>query len=113
MFAIQKGRSNPVRISSKRCENDKVAPVMLHDTVFARAGGEGKMPFDKLRAGPRDSRQDAALHCNAFAQFIGRKPRDTDDLISAALAGGNGNGRSRHLQKFRKEFDASLIGAPL
>src|ERR1700687_4055626 len=44
MFAIQKGRSKPVRISSKRCGNDKVAPVMVRDTVFARAGGEGKMP---------------------------------------------------------------------
>src|ERR1700756_1324000 len=84
MFAIQKGRSNPVRISSKRCENDKVAPV-------------------DVRA--------LALRCNAFAQFVSRKPRDADDLISAALAGGNGNGRSRHLQKFRKEFDAALVGS--
>ena len=50
-----------------------------------------------------------ALHCNAFAQFVRRKPRDADDFIPAALAGGNGNGRSRHLQKFGEEFDASLI----
>src|ERR1700692_1566393 len=52
-----------------------------------------------------------ALHCDALAQFVGRKPRDADDFIPAALAGGNGNGRSRHLQKFGEEFDASLIGS--
>ena len=52
-----------------------------------------------------------ALHCNAFAQFVRRKPRDADDFIPAALAGGNGNGRSRHLQKFREEFDAGLVGS--
>ncbi len=34
-------------------------------------------------------------------------------LFRLALAGGNGNGRPRHLQKFREEFDAGLVGPAL
>ncbi len=32
-------------------------------------------------------------------------------FIPAGMTGRNGNGRSRHLQKFCEEFDASLIGS--
>src|SRR6266478_337702 len=36
--------------------------------------------------------------------------RHPDNLIPAGLAGSNSNGRTRHIQKFRKEFDAGGVG---
>src|SRR5260370_10687979 len=42
--------------------------------------------------------------------FLGRKPRHTNQFAAPGLAGGNGNGTVRQLQKFREEFDAALIG---
>src|SRR5271155_2611952 len=83
MLATQKGRSNPVRISCRRSE--------------------------KLKCGSLKT----ALDPNPSAYFFGREPRDTDNFLAAGLAGGNGNGRSRHHQKFREEFDAGLVGAAI
>lgn len=33
-----------------------------------------------------------------------------DHLVAAGLAGSNGNGRSRQLQKVCEEFDARIVG---
>jgi len=49
----------------------------------------------------------------SISNVLASHSRDTNDFIPAALAGRNGNGTSRHLQKFRKEFDASFVGPPL
>src|SRR6266851_765410 len=49
------------------------------------------------------------LHPNAFPEFLGRKPNDTNHFSAAGLARGNGNGRSRYLQKSREEFDACVV----
>jgi hypothetical protein len=43
--------------------------------------------------------------------LLRRQPGNADDFIPAGLAGGYGNGRSRHLQKFGKEFDAGVVGS--
>src|SRR5215471_19066231 len=45
--------------------------------------------------------------------LLGGQSHHADDFIPAAVAGRNGNGRSRHLQKLCEEFDAGLIGAAL
>src|SRR5216684_7124308 len=46
----------------------------------------------------------------AFLDLLRRQPRHPDNLIPAGLAGSNSNGRTRHIQKFRKEFDAGGVG---
>src|SRR5258708_23309433 len=88
MLATQNGRSNPVRISSKRWEKVKLAPV----------GCAARAPCPRLVA-------------QSIANVLGGHPRYANHFIPAGLAGRNGNGRSRHLQKFREEFDAGGIGA--
>src|SRR6266403_2996243 len=44
-----------------------------------------------------------------LSYLLSGQPRDPDNLIPAGLAGSNSNGRTRHIQKFRKEFDAGLV----
>ena len=51
------------------------------------------------------------LFRQSLAHKCGSDPCDANDFIPPAQAGRNGNGRSRHLQKFREKFDASVIGA--
>src|SRR5580700_1106188 len=80
MLATQKGRSNPVRISCKRSE---------------------RLKCGSLRT---------ALYSNSSAYFFRGQPRDANHFSAAGVAGGNGNGRSRHFQKFREEFDAGFVG---
>jgi len=74
-----------VRISSKRWEKVKMAPV---DCVT-------RTPRPRLAA-------------QSISNVLGG--HHADDFIAAGLAGRNGNGRSRRLQKFREEFDAGGIG---
>ena len=50
------------------------------------------------------------LHSQLLPYLFGRHPGHANHFTPAGLAGGNGNGRSRHPQKFREEFDAGLIG---
>lgn len=45
------------------------------------------------------------------ADIIATHARHANDFVPAALASGNGNGRSRYLQKFREKVDARLIRA--
>jgi hypothetical protein len=47
----------------------------------------------------------------ATFQFFNRQSSHANYFPAPGLAGSNGNGRSGHLQKFREEFDAGLIGA--
>src|SRR6266849_1921291 len=46
----------------------------------------------------------------AFLDLLRGQPRHPDNFIPAGLAGSNSNGRTRHIQKFRKEFDAGGVG---
>src|SRR2546425_6925778 len=87
MLATQKGRSNPVRISCKRSEKVK----------------SGSWWF-MWRGAPRPR-----LHAEPRSNDVGRQPGHNNDFVAAGLAGGNGNGRTRHLQKFREKVDASGI----
>ena len=48
-----------------------------------------------------------------IANALGGHSRNADDFIPASLTGRNGNGRTRHLQKFRQEFNAGLVGSTL
>ena len=65
------------------------------------------------RASPPAFFLDLKLRPNPHPDFLSRKPCNTNHFVTIALAGGNGNGRSRNLQKIRKEFDAGLVGAPI
>src|ERR1700722_11915312 len=88
MLAIQNGCSNPVRISSKRWEKDKVAPVSVW----------------RGRPRPRSAAQP-------IANVMGGPSRNADNFIPASLTGRNGKGRSRHLQKFGEEFNAGVVSS--
>lgn len=48
---------------------------------------------------------------HSTAHVFGRHSRHADNFIAAALAGRNGNGRSRHLQKFCEKLDAGFVGS--
>ena len=50
------------------------------------------------------------LHSNVLPDFLGCKSGDSNHFSASGLAGGNGNGTAPHLQKFRQEFDAGLMG---
>jgi len=50
------------------------------------------------------------LHPNALPDSLRRQSCYSNQLSSALLAGRNGNGRARHLQKFCEEFDAGFVG---
>jgi hypothetical protein len=67
-------------------------------------GGKGEAP--STTAG-----RISPLHRDTFSDFVGRKSGDANHFCAAGLAGSNGNGRSRYLQKFREEFDAGFIGS--
>src|SRR5580698_7060668 len=89
MLATQKGRSKPVRISSKRSEKLKSGSLMTRFT-----GGASQ----------------TVLYSNPSAYFFGRQSGDANQFCAAGLAGGNGNGRARYLQKSCEEFDAGVVG---
>src|ERR1700677_1037966 len=89
MLATQKGRSNPVRISSKRWEKFKHLSCRVS---VARA--------------PRPRSISTA---KAVSYFLCRQSRHTDHFISACVAGCNSNGGTRYLQKFRKEIHAGIV----
>src|SRR5579872_4901796 len=48
-----------------------------------------------------------------IANILPSHSHHAHDLIPAGLASGNGNGRSRHLQKFREEFNAGPVRSSL
>jgi len=43
-------------------------------------------------------------------QFICARACDANHFVPTGLAGGNGNGRARDLQKFCEKFDAGVVG---
>src|SRR6266852_501744 len=102
MLATQNGRSNPVRISCKRSEKLKSISLM---TLWRRRSRRGLafVSFAYICV-------ELLLFSNALPDFFSRESRDSDHFLAAGLAGSNGNGRTRHLQKFCEEFDAGLIG---
>jgi hypothetical protein len=95
MLATQKGRSNPMRISCKRSEKLKSG------SLTTRFTGSASVKAAKT----------VALHSDPYAHFFSRKSGHTNHFVASGLAGGNGNGRSWHLQKFREEFDAGFISS--
>src|SRR5579883_1265463 len=81
MLATQNGRSNPVRISRKVWETDKVFSL------------------------------DASLfQVQTLANLVGADPADAHRFQSAGLAAGYTNGRARNLEKIREEPDHRLVG---
>lgn len=60
-----------------------------------------------------NSLQDARLDCEPRPNLVDSQTRHSDYLSAAGLAGSNSNGGAGHLQKIRKEFDASLVGLAL
>src|SRR5712671_4629988 len=96
MFATQKGRSNPSRISCRRWEKVTVSPDRYTDCT-----ADPCRPVCPANEAPRSQ---SSVH------FLRRQPRHPDHLIPAGLAGSNSNGRTRHIQKFCEEIDACLIG---
>src|SRR5882672_10088722 len=50
------------------------------------------------------------LLAQTVSYLLSGQARDPDHFIPAGLAGSNSNGRARHIQKFRKEFDAGGVG---
>jgi len=87
MFATQKGRSKPVRISCRRSEK-----VIVFSARVARAPAS-------LRIGER------------LPDFFGGQSCHTEDLPATGLAGRYGNGGTRNLQKICQEFDTGRVGA--
>jgi hypothetical protein len=55
---------------------------------------------------------DPRSDVQSISNMLASDTRHANHFIPAAPAGRNGNGTARHLQKFRKEFDACLVGAP-
>src|SRR5579871_1087845 len=56
---------------------------------------------------------DSICFIETMPYFLRGQSHHANYFIAAAVAGRNGNGRSRHLQKFCEEFDAGLIGSSL
>jgi hypothetical protein len=47
-----------------------------------------------------------------FLQLICRQPLHPDYFFTAGLAGGYGNGGTRHIQKICEKFDAGVVSFP-
>src|SRR5258706_2446242 len=84
MFATQKGRSKPVRISCRRSEK-----LMW-------------LPMSEWRKRSRSIAKTSSYLLTGQACH-------RDNLMPAGLAGSNSNGRTRHIQKFREEIDAGRV----
>src|SRR5579872_321263 len=81
----------------------QVAPVsMWRDWLLCGAG-----------APVRDCRRNRMSCTQTIANILPSHSHHAHDLIPAGLASGNGNGRSRHLQKFREEFNAGPVRSSL
>jgi hypothetical protein len=62
------------------------------------------------REAPRNNRGTCCLaSAQPLPHFARGNPRHANDLIPAGLAARNGNGTSRHLQKFCEKFNAGII----
>jgi hypothetical protein len=94
-----------VRISCKRSEKLKVAPVHV-----CRGHSCPRLLPPTLPCQFLPVNICSRLHPKKLPNFLCRYARYPNDFVPAALAGRNGNGRSRHLQKICEEFDAGLIG---
>src|SRR5580658_1972808 len=88
MLATQKGRSKPVRISCRRSE--------------------------KVKRGSRPRFvATAVLRAQPSPHFVRRQSRNSNDFVTAGLAGRYGNGRTRYIQKICEEFDARFVGSTI
>src|SRR5208282_3519344 len=90
MFATQKGRSKPVRISCKRSEKVNRCSRWI-----------------VWRGRPRPRSSSTA---KPFADLLGCQACYSNHFVPAGQAGCNSNGGTRYLQKLCEKFDAGFVG---